>query len=94
MNSPEYVIFVHGTYANDEADEGALWWQRGSVFWNSFGEKLPEHISLCETEFLFHWSGENDALERHIAGSQLYGYFLDLERQGVSYYVEGWPAFV
>ena len=83
----EYVVLIHGTYANAEEDQGNRWWQRESDFWNSLRKKLPKKISLLDTSSLFHWSGENDALERHVAGETLYRYLLDLESKGIAYHV-------
>jgi hypothetical protein len=40
-----------------------------------------------ENQSLFHWSGENDVLERHIAGERLYEYLSHLDESGQPYHV-------
>ncbi|MEV4049658.1 hypothetical protein AB0J55_00590 [Amycolatopsis sp. NPDC049688] len=42
----DLLIFVHGTFADSEDDEGPRWWQRGSDTWTWFADHLPDGVRL------------------------------------------------
>ena len=82
------VVMVHGTFAQDDCDHGDRWWQRGSSFWNSLADMLPDGVSLpSEDEPLFHWSGENSWSERFHGALSLLEYLRALDERGIAYHV-------
>lgn len=95
----EWVLFIHGTAAGDDADEGPRWWQRGSAFWQALRDDLGPAF-LCQPEgHVFHWSGANREDDRRAAGSALLARLRTLE---VPFHLIGhshggsviWHAFV
>lgn len=82
------MIFVHGTYAGDDSDSGAEWWQVGSDFWDTIVTLLPDHVSP-DAKQVFHWSGANSEFERSKAGSMLLSRLRNLESSGVPYHLVG-----
>jgi hypothetical protein len=53
----DLVILVHGTYAADDSDSGAGWWQNGSQTWLRLRGQLPRGVRMPEQGEVFHWSG-------------------------------------
>lgn len=65
----EEAIFIHGTFAASEDDEGNSWWQVNSPFWKIAADKMG---SVVPTSNPFHWSGGNTDGHRQIAGAKLF----------------------
>ena len=88
--SKQQVIFVHGTFASSELDEGLGWWQRGSEFWRTVSTKLCAEVELPLERRLFRWSGENLERARYEAATVLLNDWLrPLEAEGTSYHLVG-----
>jgi len=86
----QQVIFVHGTFATSDDDEGDKWWQRGSQFWKAVSEKLCAEATPCGEGRLFRWSGENSERARRAAAIDLYStVLLPLEEQGIGFHIVG-----
>lgn len=71
-NEPVPVIFtVHGTFDAQPDDDGALWWQRGSVFHQKLLAEL-EKRGIPRADYRpFHWSGANTESHRRRAAGRL-----------------------
>ena len=52
------LISVHGTFNNDDSDEGEHWWQANSAFDTEIRQLVTGGSSEFKTERL-HWDGEN-----------------------------------
>ncbi|RDI31796.1 hypothetical protein DFR72_103196 [Lentzea flaviverrucosa] len=87
-SSSDVVIFVHGTFANAEDDEGPRWWQRNSESWQWFEHHLPEGTRPFD-EVIFHWTGRNSQVQRLEASNRLLGLMIELERQHKTYHLVG-----
>ncbi len=83
----EKLIYVHGTFAASEEDEGEAWWQVGSEFRTRLLDLLPASVASDNECCTFHWSGLNSEASRMEAGKSLYGKFLELEDAGIPYHV-------
>ncbi|MEO1013990.1 MAG: hypothetical protein AAFX08_02265 [Pseudomonadota bacterium] len=62
------IVTVHGTFAQDDADAGENWWQRGSPFWTVVQRQLDTQLNIEP----FHWSGRNSEVDRRAAGARLF----------------------
>ncbi len=62
------VVTVHGTFAQDDADAGEKWWQRGSPFWTVVQRLVDTQLNIEP----FHWSGRNSEVDRRKAGARLF----------------------
>ncbi len=84
------VVFVHGTFAADEENEGERWWQANSPVWNDFRERLPEEgFELAQGGDVFHWSGENTERDRIQGAKALLERLIEFEREGRRYHLVG-----
>ena len=74
-NPRDVVVFVHGTFACSDADEGTAWWQRGSDFWNWMKANLPPDTELPETgpAFRFEGNGLEEPPARRVRRSGRHG---------------------
>jgi hypothetical protein len=86
--SRSIVIFIHGTGTAASEDEGNLWWQRNSQFWDQLNIKIsPHHSCGPQDGRLYHWSGENSEAERQNAGENLLEWLESFESTGCSYHL-------
>lgn len=85
--SDQVIVFVHGTFANHDSDNGELWWQIGSEFNGKLGAALDANAAGPFVFVPFHWSGLNDYVRRYEAGQQLYNQFSQWEEQGKKYHI-------
>lgn len=83
----EVVILVHGTYATADEDEGLLWWQKGSDFYENLARQLPDHIRIVEPGEIFRWGGENNQLHRMAAARKLKDFVQTYEDQNIPYHI-------
>ncbi|HEX5076582.1 MAG TPA: hypothetical protein VFW03_25455, partial [Gemmatimonadaceae bacterium] len=86
-NPRDVVVFVHGTFACSDADEGTAWWQRGSDFWNWMKANLPPDTELPETGPAFRWTGINSESARMQGAKALLLRLQSYESAGVGYHV-------
>lgn len=63
------VFRIHGTFASNDDDDGAAWWQRGSDFQKDLESQL---LNGACSDVIFHWTGENSAKARARAGMRLF----------------------
>ena len=83
----ETVLLIHGTFAGDESDEGAAWWQQGSETWKRLQALLPAGVTLGKA---FHWGkGPNSQRSRREAGIELFERLQELERADRPYHLVG-----
>jgi hypothetical protein len=90
----ETVVVVHGTFAAPKIDDPPQWWQQDSESDpNHFTARLDAALAergspaRCWAHYrenapIFHWSGDNDWVERAKASSAFREYLFDLQKKG------------
>ena len=82
--APDFVLFVHGTFAARPEDVGDAWWQCQSPFAGAVDIACGRLARTPMVGEVFHWSGQNTERARRVAGMHLLRRLLELERAGIT----------